>query len=313
MIYGIFAGMSWALETIVLGIALSLSPFLQTKQAIFMAPFIATFLHDLCSAFWALFYNGLKGNLKSILHVFIHFPEGKYVAFAALIGGPVGMSGYVLAIQYMGASMGAVASAIFPAIGSILAMIFLKEKMRWYQWVFLCFTLLAVFGLGYSSDFVMTNFFMGILGILMCSFGWGSEAVILAKALKNSRVKDEWLLPIRQSSSALFYGVVILPLLNGLEFTWNVIHVPSVIGWICLASLFASISYLCYYKAISSIGASKAMALNVSYSAWALLFSVIFLGQRELLTFSRIFLTFIVLICSIFAATDIDSLRKKGK
>lgn len=47
---------------------------------------------------------------------------------AAVIGGPIGMTGYVLAINYMGASIGAVASAVFPAIGAILAYFFLKEK-----------------------------------------------------------------------------------------------------------------------------------------------------------------------------------------
>ena len=36
------------------------------------------------------------------------------------------MTGYVIAVKYMGASVGAVASAVYPAIGSLLAYIFLK-------------------------------------------------------------------------------------------------------------------------------------------------------------------------------------------
>ena len=39
------------------------------------------------------------------------------------------MTGYVLSVANMGASIGAVASAIFPAIGAVLAYIFLKEKI----------------------------------------------------------------------------------------------------------------------------------------------------------------------------------------
>ena len=53
MIYGILAGITWALETITLGIALSMAPFISTKQAAFLAPFVSTFLHDACSALWA--------------------------------------------------------------------------------------------------------------------------------------------------------------------------------------------------------------------------------------------------------------------
>ena len=42
MIYGVIAGVTWAIETIVLGIALSMTPFVSTKEAIFLAPFVST-------------------------------------------------------------------------------------------------------------------------------------------------------------------------------------------------------------------------------------------------------------------------------
>ncbi|MCI9659849.1 MAG: EamA family transporter, partial [Lachnospiraceae bacterium] len=44
MIYGIIAGITWALETIILGIALAMTPFVSTTQAVFLAPFVSTFL-----------------------------------------------------------------------------------------------------------------------------------------------------------------------------------------------------------------------------------------------------------------------------
>lgn len=46
MTYGILAGLTWALETIILGIALGMSPFVSTEQAVFLAPFVSTFIHD---------------------------------------------------------------------------------------------------------------------------------------------------------------------------------------------------------------------------------------------------------------------------
>ena len=128
MFCGIIAGVAWALETVILGIALSMTPFVSTEQAIFLAPFVSTFIHDAFSAIWAAIYNGARGNLKKVWHAAFGTKGGKFVMLAAVIGGPVGMTGYVLAINYMGASIGAVASAIFPAIGAILAYFFLKER-----------------------------------------------------------------------------------------------------------------------------------------------------------------------------------------
>ena len=187
MIYGIMAGVTWALETVILGIALGMSPLVSTERALFLAPFVSTFLHDLCSALWAGAYNGVHGNLKKVFAL-LKNKNGRLVALAAVIGGPVGMTGYVLAIKYMGASVGAIASAVFPAIGAILAFIFLKEKMQWYRWVLLVITLLGVFGLSYSPDLSVSNFWLGIIGAMMCSFGWGIEAVILGKSFQDEAV-----------------------------------------------------------------------------------------------------------------------------
>lgn len=203
MLAGIIAGITWAIETIVLGIALGMSPFCSTEEAIFLAPFVSTFLHDACSAIWSMIYNGVRGNLKNVWKAF-KTKSGKWVCLAAVIGGPIGMTGYVLAVNYMGASIGAVASAVFPAIGAVLAYIFLKEKMKWHQWVFLALTILGVYGLSYSPELNIENFWLGILGAVMCSFGWGIEAVILAKCLTDPEVKDEYALQLRQTTSLWF-------------------------------------------------------------------------------------------------------------
>lgn len=314
MFAGIVAGITWAIETIVLGIALAMSPFCSTEQAIFLAPFVSTFLHDACSAIWATAYNGVRGNLKNVWKAFMT-KSGKWVVAAAVIGGPIGMTGYVLAVNYMGASIGAVASAVFPAIGSILAYIFLKEKMKWHQWIFLVFTLLGVYGLSYSPDLNIENFWLGLLGAAMCAFGWGIEAVVLAKCLKDPEVKDEYALQIRQTTSAITYGIIILPILKGWGFTASLFNATS--GWvlptIAIAALFATVSYLFYYKAIAQIGASKSMALNVTYCAWAIVFTVIILRDTSVLTPTTILCAAVVLICGIFAAADFKEIFSRRK
>ena len=47
MIYGLLSGILWGLDTVLLGIALTMTPFISTEQAIFLAPLVSTFLHDL--------------------------------------------------------------------------------------------------------------------------------------------------------------------------------------------------------------------------------------------------------------------------
>ena len=313
MFAGILAGVTWAVETIVLGIALAMSPFVTTEQAVVLAPFASTFLHDFFSAIWACIYNGIRGNLPGLGRA-IKTKSGKFVALAAVIGGPVGMTGYVLSINNMGASIGAVASAVFPAIGAVLAYIFLKEKMAWYRWVFLMLSLLGVYGLSYSPEVNITNFWLGFAGTLMCAFGWGIEAVIIAKCVQDEAVTDEIALQIRQTTSALIYGIVILPIMKGWGFT---ISLFDNTGWlipvIAIAALFATASYLFYYKAISRIGASKSMALNITYSAWAVVFSIIFLRDYGLLNPVTIVCTLAVLVFGILAGADYKELVEKKK
>ena len=312
MLAGILAGVTWALETIIIGIALSMTPFVSTERAVFLAPFVSTFIHDACSAIWACIYNGIKGNLKNVIGA-LKTKSGKFVILAAVIGGPVGMTGYVLAVANMGASIGAVASAIFPAIGAVLACIFLKEKMQWYRWIFLVVTLLGVYGLSYSPELEVVNFWLGIVGALMCAFGWGIEAVILAKCLQDPEVTDEIALQIRQTTSAVTYGAIILPFLKGWGFTVDLFSGGT--GWLLptigLAALMATVSYLFYYKAISQIGASKSMALNVSYAAWAIVFTVIIFRDFSVLNPVTIVCAIIVLLCGILAAADYKELFSK--
>ena len=312
MIAGILAGITWAVETIVLGIALAMTPFVSTEQSIILAPFVSTFLHDLSSAIWACIYNGARGNLPDVLKA-LQTKSGKFVALAAAIGGPIGMTGYVLSVANMGASIGAVASAIFPAIGAVLAYFFLNEKMSWYRWVFLILSLFGVYGLSYSPEINITNFWLGFAGTLMCAFGWGIEAVIIAKSVQDEAVTDEIALQIRQTTSALIYGIIILPIMKGWSFTVDLfVNTGWLIPTIVIAALFATVSYLFYYRAISQIGASKSMALNITYSAWAVVFSVIFLGDYSLLNPVTIICTILVLVFGILAGADYKELIKKN-
>ena len=314
MVTGIFAGITWAIETVVLGVALNMSPFVSTPQAIFLAPFVATFLHDAFSALYMFLYNAIKGNLRKLFEIFKN-DQFKWLVLASAIGGPIGMTGYVLAVNYMGASIGAVATAIYPAIGTAIACIFLKEKVKWYQWLFLCCTLLGVYGLSYSPNLTIDNFWLGFLGALMCAFGWGIEAVVLAKCFKNNAIKNEYALNVRQMVSALIYGGILLPILGGWNLTIDIFinSTGGLLPTIAIAALAATVSYMLYYKTIEKIGASKAMALNITYTAWAIIFTFLLLQDLSVLEPLTILCAVIIVVCGVLAATDIENFICKNK
>ena len=314
MTSGILGGIFWAIETVVLGIAMGLSPFVSTEEAIFLAPFVSTFLHDACSAIFAFSYNAVRGELPKLLRA-LRSPSVKWVVLASVIGGPVGMTGYVLAVNNMGSAIGAVASAIYPAIGTFLAWLFLKERVQWYRWLFLLAALFGVFGLGYSPTVTVGNFWLGILGAAMCAFGWGVEAVILARAFSSCGIKNEYALAVRQTTSALVYGTLILPIVDGWGFTVKLFsdgifpHIPT----LAIAALAATASYLFYYKAIATVGASRAMALNITYTAFAIVFTVMVTRDLTILNPMTVLCAAVVVVCGILSAVDIKALFSKNK
>lgn len=309
------SGLLWALNSIALGIAMSMSPFVSTEQAIFLAPFVATFLNDFFSSMYMLIMSAIKRQLKATLKTVIS-KSGLWIVIASLIGGPIGMTGYVLSIKYMGSSIASVASAIYPAIGVLCARLFLKEKMRWYQYVCLVLTMLGIYGMSYSPNIEISNFLLGLLGTAMCSIGWGLEAVLIAKGMKEN-VSSSVALTIRQTTSWLTYAIIVLPCLqyfNAWSFTaslFNVVNTQWLIPVIMLAGLFGTASYLFYYYAIDKIGATKALPLNVTYVAWTVVLSLMLFRNIDDYNWLSYLSMALVFVSSIFAAVDVSQLRGK--
>lgn len=305
MFDGLLAGLLWGLDTVILGIALARTPFVSTEAAVFLAPFVSTFIHDFFSSLWMLLYTGVRGEFSNVLRA-LRSKSGKFIVLAALIGGPVGMTGYVLSIKYIGAAYTAIISSLFPAVGALFSYIFLKEKMKPYQLIGLFVSIGGVIALGYTpggSD--TSNLVLGFLFAILCVVGWAAEAVIIAYGLKDPQISDSQALQIRQLTSALFYAVIILPVLGGWLLSTEVLA-SSTMPVILLSAFFGTASYLFYYKAIGKIGASKAMALNITYCAWAVVFGVIILQQT--VSLRDIILGLVIIAGSLIAAADLKEL-----
>jgi len=287
-------------------------------QAIFLAPFVSTFLNDFFSSIYMFIYSVIKKQTKKVFKTTFS-KAGLWIIAASLIGGPIGMTGYVLSISYMGASIASITSAIYPAIGVLCARLFLKEKMRWHQYLCLVLTIFGIYGMSYSPNVEITNFLLGLLGTAMCATGWGLEAVLITKGLKNNEVNSDIALHIRQTISWLTYAIIILPCLQYFDawsFTislFNFVETQWLVPLIMLAGLFGTVSYLFYYKAINNIGATKALPLNVTYVAWTFIINLIIFQNVQDYNWLSYLCFVVVLISSIFAAIDVSQLRRIEK
>ena len=278
MRYGLLSGLLWGLDTTILAIALAMSPYIGTAEAIAFAAIASSFLHDAFCAVWLFVYMGVKGRLKDTVAA-LKTRSGKVVILGALLGGPIGMTGYVIAINNIGAGYTAIISAFYPAFGTILAVLLLKEKLTWKQAVALIVALAGIVAMGcLSADTnVPGNAVVGLIAAAACVIGWGSEATLCAWGMRDDAVDNETALHIRETTSALVYALIVLPVFGAWAFTASAF--PSfATGVVALAGLAGAASYLFYYKAIGHIGAAKGMAANISYSAWAVGFGVLFFG-----------------------------------
>ena len=277
MITGLSAGVLWALDTVILGVALSMTPFASAGQAAALAPFVSTFLHDACSSLWMLLYMGVRQQWRQTSRV-LKTRSGRFILLGALLGGPVGMTGYIYAINSIGPVYTAVISSTFPAVGALLSWVFLKERMKPLQIAGLAVSVLGVMALGYVPDAARPEHAVfGFACALLCCFGWAAEAVICAWGMRDPDVSNEQALQLRQLASALVYGTVLLNVFHGWGLTATALTTTA-FPVVALSALLGTASYLFYYKAIKTIGAAKAMALNISYSSWSILFSMLLLG-----------------------------------
>lgn len=291
---GLISGFFWGLDSVIIGLALSYPVMigLGIKSSL-----VTTFIHDSFS-FILLIFLVMKLNKMGELKKVLKSKSGITIIIAALLGGPIGMGGYIMAINYLGSTLASSISAIYPAVGLVLAYIFLKERMKPHSIIGLMIAIVAIVLMGVSPDISVTNLGLGILFVSLSIIGWGSEAVIINVALKDN-VSSEVALTIRQMTSSLTYGFIVLPII-GYNAIMPTIQIPVIFLIVVVSGLLGTLSYLSYYKSIDLIGATQAMGLNISYPAWAFIFQ--FLIDRKFSPY--LFMLSIVIIIGSILSND---------
>lgn len=276
---GILSGVFWGLDSVLLGVVLSHVIFVSLGDN---GSLYSTFIHDTTSFIVLLILILARGKFKDFKRV-LFSKSGLIIICAGLLGGPIGMGSYIISIKYLGSSMAAGISAIYPIFGLILGYLLFKEKLSNRGIVGVVLAVLAIILMSISGIGVIDNLGIGLLAAMGCVIGWGSEAVIVGVALKED-VDAEIALGIRQMVSGLTYGLIIVPIL-GYQGVSEIMQQGSLLILLALAGLVGTVSYLFYYKAIGLIGAGRAMGLNISYPAWAFVFQLFLVPQFDFIQF----------------------------
>ena len=280
---GIGSGMTWGLDAVLIGLAMAMTPFVEHPILLAGGVFVCSMLHDVFAAIWMCLIMCYKGGLRDFLPA-IRSRDGLFCVLGALFGGPFAMSFYMMAIGESGAALAATVTSCYPLLGSVLAVMILKERIRPRGWIGLCVCILGIVYIGYSPEASSgSRLGMGILFSLLAAIGWASEAVICGYGMKAGNVSPLMALLIREFTSGVVYMLVVLPIMlkgygNAIEGTMAVFAYPPC--WILLVftALVGMSSFFMWYTSIDLIGAAKALCFNVTYSFWAVVFTVLLGG-----------------------------------
>jgi transporter, drug/metabolite exporter family len=309
---GILSGMTWGLDTVLIGVAIAMTPFVENPVLLIGGTVICSMLHDVFAALWMLVIMGYKGRLKDLIPA-IKSKDGLFCVLGALFGGPLAMTFYMLAIAKGGAALTAIVTACYPLLGSAMAMVILKEKVRLRGWLGLLICILGIIYIGYTpGSEADVNVIGGIMLATVAAIGWATEGVVCGYGMKDGNVDPQLALLIRELTSGIVYLLIVAPLMVG-GYKEMVIGTMAVfsdtICWLTLlfTALIGMSSFFCWYTAIDLIGAAKALCLNVTYSFWAVVFTFFLVGT--VLSINIIVGSFMV-VGGVAVATLVS--RKKG-
>ena len=284
-IAGIGSGLTWGLDAVLLGIAMTMAPFVENPILLIGGAFICSMLHDVFSAIWMLILMTLKGRLGSFPRLYCS-RDGIFCALGALFGGPLAMTFYMMSISKGGPALAATVTACYPLLGSALAVVILKENLQLRGWIGLLICVSGIILIGYSpSGNINIQLSEGILFALVAAIGWATEAVVCGYGMKEGNVDPQMALLIREVTSGLIYLAIIAPLMLG-GYCNAFVGVVAVFSyapcWIMIffTAFVGMSSFLMWYTSIDLIGAAKALCFNVTYSFWAVVFTFFLIGSK---------------------------------
>ncbi len=248
---------------------------LSVLVATYLLGALGSAVNDICSAIWAMGWAAYKGKIVDFFRCIKTKPGGMMI-LAALIGGPIASTAYVVGLQMAGSIVIPIA-ALCPAIGAILGRILYKQELnkRMALGIFICVVASFMIGSTSISGDAPEGMFLGICIALIAALGWGFEGCVAGYG--TSMIDSEIGITIRQVTSGLSNLIILVPLFgiifgDGIGFASNLIVQAFTSGpamiWFALSGLCAFVSFMCWYNGNSMCGAALGMACNGTFSFW---------------------------------------------
>lgn len=273
------------------GVAAGLSAF----ALVYTLSAVGAAVNDICSAVWTLIYAAIIGRLGDFARS-INTKPGRILIVAAIIGGPLASTAYVIGLQMAGSIIIPIA-ALNAAIGAIIGRIIYKQKLSggMVAGIVICFVAAVIIGLfGYGiPEGGLAGIFgnmsgeaaIGIIAAFCAALGWGIEGAVGGYAC--CMVDTEVAICIRQCTSGIVNAVILCPLLSlmggdgigsGLALVGHALADGPSIWMFFIGGVFASWSFKFWYKGASMCGAALGMGCNGTYAFWGPLYCLVVCG-----------------------------------
>ena len=273
------------------GVAAGLSAF----ALVYTLSAVGAAVNDICSAVWTLIYAAIIGRLGDFARS-INTKPGRIQIVAAIIGGPLASTAYVIGLQMAGSIIVPIA-ALNAAIGAIIGRIIYKQKLSggMILGIVICFAAAVIIGLfGYGiPEGGLAGIFgnmsgeavIGIIAAFCAALGWGIEGAVGGYAC--CMVDTEVAICIRQCTSGIVNAVILCSLLSlmggdgigsGLALVGHALADGPSIWMFFIGGVFASWSFKFWYKGASMCGAALGMGCNGTYAFWGPLYCLVVCG-----------------------------------
>ena len=273
------------------GVAAGLSAF----ALVYTLSAVGAAVNDICSAVWTLIYAAIIGRLGDFARS-INTKPGRILIVAAIIGGPLASTAYVIGLQMAGSIIVPIAT-LNAAIGAIIGRIIYKQKLSggMILGIVICFAAAVIIGLfGYGiPEGGLAGIFgnmsgeavIGIIAAFCAALGWGIEGAVGGYAC--CMVDTEVAICIRQCTSGIVNAVILCSLLSlmggdgigsGLALVGHALADGPSIWMFFIGGVFASWSFKFWYKGASMCGAALGMGCNGTYAFWGPLYCLVVCG-----------------------------------
>jgi drug/metabolite transporter (DMT)-like permease len=269
-----------------------------------------------------LLIAAFKGKLGDFFRT-IKTKPGAVLIGAAVIGGPLASTCYVLGLQSAGSIIVPI-SALCPAIGAILSRFLYKQPLtpRMLLGIFICFAASAMIGSTGLADNAPPNLFIGLMFGFLAAFGWGLEGCVGGYA--TSMVDPEIGITIRQVTSGITNLMVLVPLfaLIGGADAFGMVRTAfadsQAMPWFAVAGFGAYFAFMLWYKGNAMCGTALGMSCNGAFSFWGPFFCWLVLGLWFGIDGYALapiaWLAAVVMVVGIFtiAVNPVDFFKRKG-